>query len=60
MKKYLASIVLISIVFASCGKTSIQISNEPDWNTLKMSILRASIINQSNLGQFGEYVSNAG
>lgn len=58
MKKYLAFIMLIPIAFVSCGKASIQISKEPDWNALKMSILRASVINQSNLGQFGEYVSD--
>ncbi|MCE5176930.1 PDZ domain-containing protein [bacterium] len=60
MKKYLAFMILVPIALASCDKISIQINSEPDWNTLKISILRASITNQSNLGQFGEYVSNAG
>jgi len=60
MKKFFAFMILIPIAFASCGKASIQISNEPDWNTLRISILRASINNHSNLGQLGEYVSNAG
>ncbi|MBP6927795.1 MAG: PDZ domain-containing protein [Caldisericales bacterium] len=59
MKKYLASMILIPIAFVACGKASIQISNEPDWNALKMSILMTSATNQ-NLGQFGEYVSNTG